>query len=53
VPWWCPVIAVENALLAVWGCLGPTRMVDENAVEVVKATADYLSHTLSPGAEAG
>jgi heat-inducible transcriptional repressor len=41
----------ENALGSV-GVLGPTRMVYENAVEVVKATADYLSHTLSPGAEA-
>lgn len=28
------------------GVLGPTRMVYDNAVEVVKATADYLSNTL-------
>lgn len=42
----------QNALGSV-GVLGPTRMVYENAVEVVKATADYLSQTLSPGAEPG
>jgi len=41
----------SNALGSV-GVLGPTRMVYENAVEVVKATADYLSHTLSPEVEA-
>ncbi len=29
------------------GVLGPTRMVYENAVAVVKATADYLSNALS------
>ncbi|NJN91585.1 MAG: heat-inducible transcriptional repressor HrcA, partial [Leptolyngbyaceae cyanobacterium SL_5_14] len=29
------------------GMLGPTRMVYENAIALVEATADYLSEALS------
>ncbi len=37
----------DDTSLGTVGVLGPTRMVYENAVAVVKATADYLSTALS------
>ena len=37
----------QDASVGSVGVLGPTRMVYENAVAVVKATADYLSNALS------
>jgi heat-inducible transcriptional repressor len=39
----------QSTSLGSVGVLGPTRMVYENAVAVVKATADYLSHALGHG----
>jgi heat-inducible transcriptional repressor len=36
----------QDLALGTVGVLGPTRMVYENAVAVVQATADYLSHAL-------
>ena len=37
----------QNTSVGSVGVLGPTRMMYENAVAVVKATADYLSNELS------
>lgn len=37
----------QNTSVGSVGVLGPTRMMYENAVAVVKATADYLSNALS------
>ena len=37
----------QNTSVGSVGVLGPTRMMYENAVAVVKATADHLSHALS------
>ena len=37
----------QETSLGTVGLLGPTRMVYENAVAVVQATADYLSNTLA------
>jgi heat-inducible transcriptional repressor len=38
--------AKQETSLGTVGVLGPTRMVYENAVAVVQATADYLSNAL-------